>query len=481
MSGTGPSQDSYKMPIVMLTFGGPFDALNRLPGEPFFSNKLTDQIRVPSWQYIKSFTHKMGGKSGFHATFELFDPNFDVLLDRLVLIRQQNQRVFVHFRYGWLVDGQYTHMSPSYRGQVVDLDPHIRPTGVEISMGVMHPATAARTLIKGTTRGWPSDTPAEKIVKEALQLARPEGYPLDEVPIVRTPVPCAPIRNNEQPIVLNDTAPLPFVRKLMADNLIIAADPALRHREMRLIETCDNGRAVFTLAPEGWREDTRKGVKRTYHVSRAGNVLDFSPKDSKAIANILGGAGWTTSVLADGTPNREERSGVQGMTTAKPEPPSDKVDNGAYFTKPSFDTDLETMRRRRDVQWAKAQQVSVLAEAEIIGDANIEVNDYLDFYVYRGPTTANMGEYVDSLGEKAPTTLTKIELLSGTYTVTEIENTLGREGFKTKLELTKGRADPPGKRADHTNDAVSTAGKKTNADTTYQDKPLKRYGRNVFD
>lgn len=439
MSGVGPSADSYKAPIVLLSFHSVTDVENYQSASDLFTNStdLPLPLTLPSYNFIQEFEFEFGEGSSWKATFTIFDPYYQIL-DYIIQARANPSSVHVYFRFGWVADGEFDNLSTAREGVVFDFEPDFQEGGVIIRMHVYQVQTRIRDTRKlDTPITFAESVPAHVIVRDVLTAATIDGATSDIS--VETPVETKPVKNNGNPIIVKDTFPTGWIR----DWLIPRTEPlsADVRGPFRLFE---NEQSVnrFVFAPEGFR-NAGEGLlraKRTYHVARGrlGQVLSFKPSDVSQFANLIAGEGYTRGVSSSGRAlSQADRSGI-GADVSDSGTAEARSGNIAY-SRFSFDRDPETQLQRRSVMWNMAQAVGLRTEAEIIGDPHILANDYLRFFVYHGASLALMGSGFDSGDERSLSNPQVLLPLSGLYVVLGYRHAISAGRFTTTLTLTKAR------------------------------------------
>jgi hypothetical protein len=186
-SERGPTGDSYKMPLVFLSFdspdaidlprvgrpGGVFSNFNgfgvnvlEMFGIPSLLNAGDDQeFRVNAWEAIESFEYSFEQGAVWVARFTVFDPTFEAILPRLVTARAKTQKVLAYFRFGWVVDGatRYGNLSRPKSGIVINIEPEFLQDGVRIVFDVQAPEVFVKSVERATA-WWGGGAPAPLIV-----------------------------------------------------------------------------------------------------------------------------------------------------------------------------------------------------------------------------------------------------------------------------------------------------------------------------
>lgn len=473
----GPTSDSYKMPLVLLSLDSA-DALDlprsgrpnsvysnfngfgmnvlELFGSPSLLNANDDrEFRLNAWETIESFEYTYDQGAIWIARFTVFDPTFESILPRIITARANTQRVLAYFRFGWIVDGplRFGNMSRAKSGIVVSVEPEFMQDGVRITFDVQSPETFVKGVEKASA-AWQSGTPADVIAKQALEMSHPTVSELNRkipTPIIRTPVPCEPIINSGNPIEMRDIAPMTFVRETVL-KLAVARDKKLQDRKFSLFQS-DREPGVLVFAPEGWKDDDQTiPIKRTYNVGRgqSAQVISFKPGDYANVANQLGGAGRLSGVSSA---NKADSTVTAGPVTANPsenkpllvgESGSESVEStpatgtdkaveadSVRFARMTFARDLDTAVQERKVQWAQAQALATQADAELVGDPHIHYNDYLEFRAYVGGTISTAGR------SDAPQAPQLLKLISGQYIVVGYQHTINAGTYTTTVKLVR--------------------------------------------
>lgn len=473
----GPTSDSYKMPLVLLALDSPealdlpragrpdgvFSNFNgfglnvlELFGVPSLLNEGDDQeFRMNAWETIESFEFGFEQGSAWVARFTVFDPTFESILPRLITARANAQKVLAYFKFGWIVDGplRFGNMSRAKSGIIVNVEPEFLQDGVRITFDVQAPETFVKSVEKATA-WWPSGTPAHIIAKQALEMSNPRVSELNRkvpTPIVRTPVECEPVINSGQAIYMHDMSPMTFVRETVL-KLAVAKDVTLQDRKFNIFQS-DREPGVLVFAPEGWKDESQGiPIKRTYNVGRgqSAQVISFKPGDYAAIANMLGGSGRINGVdSANKTPSTVESGpvtsspadnkpltvGESGSQRVESTPATgDAVPNPAdstRFSRMTFARDLDSAVQERKAQWSAAQALATQADAELLGDPHLHMNDYVEFRTYVGGTISTAGR------RDAPQAPQLLKLISGQYVIVGYQHSISGGTFTTSLKLVR--------------------------------------------
>lgn len=383
------------------------------------------------WDFVERFEYGLEDGKSWVARFTLFDPYFDYLLPRFITAFLDQQRLRVYFQFGWIVDGLVTRMSDVKSGLVMQAVPTFLQDGVRIELEVLAPETTVKSLEKAE-RQWKPGTSVEEIVRDVLSMPHPTLSALNNgvAPlVVETPVPCEPLTNAGNGVVMGTYAPLTWLRSFLLQ-YAVPKDPKLKGRPVRLWEK-DREQGKFVLAPEGW-QGFRTEIKRTYHVGRgqSAQVIEFTPADNAQIATQLGGEGYTTSVSsADKRVYEHVRSGVTAQPEKKENHPKQEM-TAVRFSGASFARDLDKAALERTRQWADAQALAVQADLTVLGDPHIYLNDYIDVNVYMGGTLNTAGKRLDD-------SLRLVPYMSGQYFVLGYTHRIEGGQYTTSMKLTR--------------------------------------------
>lgn len=473
----GPTSDSYKMPLVLLSLdsadaldlprsSGPSGVYANFNGfglnvlelfrTPALLNEQDDQeFRLNAWETIESFEYSFEQGAAWVARFTVFDPTFEAVLPRIITARANAQRVLAYFKFGWMVDGplRFGNMSRAKSGIVVNIEPEFLQDGVRVTFDVQSPEMFVKTVEKASA-AWRSGTPADEIAKQALEMSHPTTSELNRkipTPIVRTPVPCEPVENSGNPIEMRDISPVTFVRETVT-RMAVAKDKALQDRKFSLFQS-DREPGVLVFAPEGWKDDAQGvPIKRTYNVGRgqSAQLISFKPGDYPSVANQLGGVGRLSGV---DSANKTQSTVSAGPVTSNPadnkttvvgESGSERIEStpaadastattadSTRFSHMTFARDLATAVQERKVQWATAQALATQADAELVGDPHIHINDYLEFRTYVGGTISTAGR------DDASQSPQLLKLISGQYIVVGYRHTIGNGSYVTSVKLAR--------------------------------------------
>lgn len=476
-SEQGPTPDSYKFPLVLLSldsadaldltraatptgvysnFNGRGANVLELFGSPAQLNADDDQeFRLPAWENIESFEFGFEQESAWVARFTVFDPTFETVLPRLIVARMAASRILAYFKFGWIVDGALRegNMSRAKSGLIVNVVPEVLQDGMRIVFDVQAPETFVKTMEKASAC-WPSGTAAHVIAKQALEMSHPTVSQLNRripSPLVRTPVPTQPVVNSGNAITMTDMSPVAFVREVLLP-MTVAADVALQDRKFGLFQS-DREPGVLVFAPEGWKDESQGiPIKRTYNVGRGqgGQVRSFKPCDFANVANQLGGCGVINGVdsaaktassvstgpvtanPADNKPLVIGNNGVRQVeSTASREVSSANAADSTRFTRFSFARDLDSAVQERKALWSRAQALATQSDAEVLGDPHLHINDYVEFRVYAGGTLSTAGRRDAA---QAPTLL---QLISGQYVIVGYNHQISGGDFTTALKLVR--------------------------------------------
>ena len=278
--------------------------------------------------------------------------------------------------------------------------------------------------------------------------------------------PCLPIETGRNDAVaVNNVSVMEAVRDVILPRAV-PLDGSLRDHKVRFFEN-ESQPGVYTLAAEGRTLQGRNFISRTYHVARGrlGNVIRYEVKDISKMVDLLAGGGWEGGVDA---------SMPRGQMYVRSEKATITRDTGQSsssgffspfrtFHRHSAERSLEALSQARQARWNAMQSVAFSAEAEVIGDPNITLNDYLEFRVYAGGTLATLGSPIDGSGID-PNHPRVMQTLSGVFLVVGYVHEIRNGAYTTSLSLVLAREqdNDPGDSGTYTDDlAVRGSGQST--------------------
>lgn len=482
MSHPGLTTDSLKQPIVLLAFLD--SSLLRLQGElppslvglsqqeqdsiAMFTNTGADTrgLRVNCWDNIESFSYELAVNDGGPkqiARFSLFDPEFNRLIPFLAKARNQTAFSSVLFQWGWILDGAEPFLSAPHVGTVFTLEPSFLQEGCRINVEVITTDIELRTIEKATA-WWPDQTPGHVVVKQAIELPFQKRSPLNAMgapPTLEVRTECEPLYNNGAGFLLNNEAPLSWLRRVVFPKLR-PKDPAKQSQVVRVVP--NETHSGFFL---GVDSDLRSPeIKRVYHVGRGqnANVISFSPTDNRKIgAQLYGGDGFMRAVDGREKKTLDAVARMPGVQDSPAKPASDEiVMSGGGVLK--FDHPLSAAQKKSFEGWAKefarterdditntppifvrnsaahsepelgqerfarlalAQQMVNQADLQLIGDPGLTLSDLIEINVYMGGTIATAGL---PSGE-----LVRVAAFSGLYVVLGFNHTIEGGKYTTVL------------------------------------------------
>lgn len=425
-ASTAPTRDSFKMPLVQVAFGRATSEAGRDELTASIFNRVRvplvqspDVFLVPASEAVLSFNYGLTEDSAWTAEITLFDPTFTGILSRIAAARGDALSTHVYFRFGWFVDGSTALMSPTRRGAVLSYEPEFAADGCTTVLSLAAPETVLRMSNKVHMHFAPG-TPLHSIVRALVEETGEEDSKLSDssqplpardgadaiaaltnnprrLPRVRVDTELQPFFNNGQPITCNEPV-FSYIKSVLAKNAV-PSNPSLAKERVRFYESeGEPGVYVLTTAPPGGP------IERDYVVGRSmsAQVIDFRVSDSSILSSMLGGAGYSTSPMAD------KAAGVPLATKGDPQRAGTQQDTytteSVKHVREGHAITLETLAQQRQAAWNLMAYGTVRADMELVGDPTIKLNDYVNVTVMQGGSHSVSGQYKDSVyGERTLT------------------------------------------------------------------------------
>jgi hypothetical protein len=457
-------------PVPDMEIQTPIPIVYVRPGQFGFIGRTKNDFKVfPMHDNLESFRFEYLGWAGnLNFSIQLFDPEFDRLLNYFSAARTRTGEYSLYVRYGWQVDGTSgSKYSPTYETTVVGIQSTAVPGGMRLVVqAIPKDSVSIRTARIPFAVSIPEGVPPEQIAKYLIEFdysafvgvksadelnalrEKFEAPTVDEIRRASSRVKstgtrleidpaaaCEPVKNNGQPAIVVPAGSTVF--GFIRDFLIPRAVPVNRNVPGAVY--------CYEVSPGVFRWSVfnkQAEVLRRYDVGRGSShqVLSYSPSQEAWLANVLGGDGVVSGVdgaFPKGDQSVVGRQGtIAGPDNSRQDVAGTSLDTNSRFYRHSSDRTFETIVQKQRARWNQLKNVVFQADLTIVGDPGIKMLETIDIQVIAGGTTNTVGRYSESDSDQEPGTPSVVPYMSGLYSVLGFAHQIDMTGYQTTLHLT---------------------------------------------